>query len=96
MRDKGDTSPALAQDLVTQGLWSVHHSSFPKHRELQQSLLPVWSWAKGGKLFPRFLHTDQGMLMDTDMHSEELQPNQTSSSGHLSKCFQFHFQAPKH
>lgn len=74
----------------------MHHPSFPKHRELQQPLLPLWNWTKGGKLFPKFSHTDQGMLMDTGMRSEELQPSQTSSSGHLFKCFQLHFQAPKH
>lgn len=70
----------------------MHHSSSLKHREPQRPLLPVWSWIEGGKLLPKFSHTDQRMLM----HSEELQPNQSSSSGHLPECFQSHFQQPKH
>lgn len=51
--------------------------------------------APWGKLLPEFSHTDQGMLPDTRTNSEELQPNQTSSSGHLSECLQLPFPATK-
>lgn len=51
--------------------------------------------APWGKLLPEFLHTDQGMLPGTRTNLEELQPNQTSSSGYPSECLQLPFPAAK-
>ena len=71
----------------------MHQPGFPRHGALWQPPLPGWGWTKGGKLLPKFPHADQRMLPDTRTNSEELQPNQTSSSGHLSECLQFPFPA---
>lgn len=55
---------------------------------LWQHLLPGWGWTNGEKLLPAFPYTGWRVLPDTRADWDELQPNQTSSSGHLFKGLQ--------
>lgn len=74
----------------------MHRPGFPGHGALWQPLLRSWGWTEaGGKLLPKFPHRDQRTLPDTRTNLEELRPNQTSSSGHLSECLQLPFPATK-